>query len=52
MILAGEVYVGTLLFSYRHEAVGAVLHGVKQCDCPSWRRCTAVKRGPGRWRKN
>jgi hypothetical protein len=45
LILAGEAYAGTLLFSYRHELTGAVFHGTKHCACPSWRRCTAVKRG-------
>jgi hypothetical protein len=37
--LAVEAYVGVLLLSYRREAAGLLLHYLRVCSCPSWRRC-------------
>ncbi|MDQ4041983.1 MAG: hypothetical protein M3141_09570 [Actinomycetota bacterium] len=37
--LAAETYVGVLLLSYRREAAGLLVHYLRACSCPSWRRC-------------
>ncbi len=37
--LAAETYVGVLLLSYRREAAGLLVHYLRVCTCPSWRRC-------------
>ncbi len=37
--LAAETYAGVLLLSYRREAAGLLVHYLRVCSCPSWRRC-------------
>jgi hypothetical protein len=45
--LAAESYAGILLLSYRHEAAGLLMHYLRVCSCPSWRRCERLHKHAG-----